>query len=133
MISCTDDVGIKVIFVPFKICQSFSLKDPPLKSLKSSVVYKFVCPGCNASYVGETARHLSTGIIEHLEKDKNSHIFKHLENSSLCKELANFNSFSILDTASSKFQLRIKEGMYIHWLKPVLNKQVNCFKTSLIV
>ena len=54
---CNDDVRINLIFCPFKIGQSFSLKDPPMQTLKSSVIFKFVCPGCNASFVGETARH----------------------------------------------------------------------------
>ena len=44
---------------------------------KSSVVYKFTC-ACKATYVGETSRRLNTRIIEHLGKDRNSHVFKHL-------------------------------------------------------
>ena len=31
-------------------------------SLKSSVVYKFTCAGCESQYVGETSRHLATRI-----------------------------------------------------------------------
>ena len=44
-----------------------NLKDPIPKFLKSFVVYKFVCPGCNACYIGGTTRHLSTSIKEHLK------------------------------------------------------------------
>ena len=30
--------------------------------------------GCSACYIGETTRHLSSRIVEHLKTDKNSHI-----------------------------------------------------------
>ena len=56
----------------------FSVKYAIPKLLKSFVVYKFVFPGCIALYIGETTRHLSTRMKEHLERDKKSHIFKHL-------------------------------------------------------
>ena len=44
----------------------FSVKDPVPFDLRSRVVYKFLCAGCNASYIGETSRHLSTRVREHL-------------------------------------------------------------------
>ena len=31
--------------------------------------------------------------------------------------------FSILDTARTKHQFRMKESLFISWLKPTLNKQ----------
>ena len=34
--------------------------------LRSHVVYKFARAGCNACYVGETARHFSAHVHEHL-------------------------------------------------------------------
>ena len=33
--------------------------------LRSSVVYLIECPGCSASYVGQTVRHLQTRFAEH--------------------------------------------------------------------
>lgn len=130
---CVKDTRIQIIFTPFKIASCFSLKDRPLFSLKANVVYKFDCASCNASYVGETSRHLSVRINEHLQKDKSSHIYKHLNASQACKDLCSNDCFSILDTATSKYQLKIKEGMYIDWLKPSLNKQVHCLKISLLI
>ena len=41
--------------------------------LRSRVVYQFTCAGCNACYVGETFRHISTRIREHLGRDRTSH------------------------------------------------------------
>ena len=98
------------------------------------VVYKFVCAGCNASYIGETTRHLYTRAKEHLETDVTSSIHRHLHRNSLpCKELCDISCFSVLDTASSDFQLAIKEGLHIAWNKPTLNKQVKSYIMSIIV
>ena len=72
-------MSVKIVFAPFKVGDLFSVKDKIPKLLKSFVVYKFVCPGCNACYIGEITRHLSRRIEEHLEKDKELHIFRHLD------------------------------------------------------
>ena len=56
----------------------FSAKDNIPKNLKSFLVYKFICAGCNACYIGETARHFSVRINEHLKKDKSSNIYKYM-------------------------------------------------------
>ena len=62
----------------------FGVKDPIPRWLRACVVEKFLCAGCNACYVGETSRHLSTRVREHLVCDRASHIFRHLENSQQC-------------------------------------------------
>ena len=46
----------------------FSVKDPVPVELRSNVAYKFTCESCNSCYVGETSRHLSTRIREHLKQ-----------------------------------------------------------------
>ena len=43
-----------------------SLKPPVEKALRSGLVYKLTCPGCQACYVGQTVRHLKTRFGEHL-------------------------------------------------------------------
>ena len=110
-----------------------NVKDPIPKFLKSFVVYKFVCPGCNACYIGETTRHLSTRIKEHLETDKKSHIFAHLVNNETCKALSTENCFEIIDSASFPFRLKLKEAMHIIWKKPSLNKQQKHVSISITV
>ena len=107
----------------------FNVKDPIPKFLKSFVVYKFVCPGCN----GETTRHLSTRIKEHLKTDKKSHIFAHLVNNKTCKALSTENCFEIIDSASTPFKLKLKEAMHIIWKKPSLNKQQKHVSISITV
>ena len=65
----------------FKIKNYFAYKDPIPNDLKSFLVYKFTCASCSSSYIGETCRHFKTRIEEHIKKDNNSHIFKHLHSS----------------------------------------------------
>ena len=65
-----ENVSVKIIFTSFKIGQTFSSKDLVPKGLKSNVIYKFCCAGCNACYIGETTTHISTRIQEHLRSDK---------------------------------------------------------------
>ena len=47
-------------------------------ALRSFIVYKFTCAGCQSCYIRETRRHLATWIKEHLVTGKKSHIMKHL-------------------------------------------------------
>ena len=82
------DLDIKLAFSSFKIRNMFSVKDPVPFHLRSRVVYQFTCAGCNACYVGETFRHISTRIREHLGRDRTSHIFHHLQNSDECRRLS---------------------------------------------
>ena len=114
---------VKLVFTSNKLCQTFSYKDSCPSLLSSKIVYKFVCASCNASYVGQTHRHLTTRIDAHFGKDKKSHIYQHLMSSVDCLNACSRDCFSILDTARTKHQLRIKESLFISWLKPTLNKQ----------
>ena len=128
------NLEIKLVFASYKIKNLFSVKDAIPKTIRSRVVYKFSCAGCSACYVGQTNRHLATRVREHLTSDKNSHIFQpfqHINRSETCKALCSEDCFSILDTASTSFQLKIKEALHIGWEKPLLNKQVNHVNLSL--
>jgi len=91
------------------------------------VIYKFTCASCNACYIGETGRHLSTRVREYLSSDKSSHIFKHLVHASSerCRQSCSADCFEILDSAPTKFQLKLKEAMYINWEKANLEQQVH--------
>ena len=54
-----------------------SLKPEVKRELKSRVVYKINCPGCNACYVGQTTRHVITRFNEH--NNRNGPIKIHFE------------------------------------------------------
>jgi len=126
-------LNLNIIFTPLKLKQFFSAKDLIPSHLRSNLVYKFTCAGCNACYIGETTRHFSTRISEHLRKDKHSNVFKHLSEKEDCFDKSNKDCFSILDTANTKFQLKLKEGMYIGWENPLLNKQVKYIASGLSI
>ena len=103
----------------------FGVKDSIPPGLRTSVVYKFLCAGCNACDVGETSRHLSTRVREHLASDRTSTIFKYLHNSPQCRTLCSDKCFnSILGHASTTFQLKIKEAIHMQWGQPTLNHQL---------
>ena len=126
-------LSIKVVLTPFKVADIFNVKDPIPKFLKSFVVYKFVCRGCNACYISETTRNLSTRIKKHLETDKKSHIFAHHVNNETCNALSTENCFEIIDSASTSFRLKLKEAMQIIWKKLSRNKQQKHVSISITV
>ena len=93
----------------------------------------FTCANCKICYVGETTRHFITRINEHIQKDRKSNIYKHLQESCICNSVCNKDCFSIIDPATTEHQLKMKEAMHIKWIQPKLNKQVNHYTLSLIV
>ena len=93
------------------------MKDPLPGRLRTRAVYKFSCASCNACYVGETSRHFSTRV-------RSSHVFKHLQNSKSSRTSGTTDCFKVLDSAASRFQVKLKESMYIKWEKSNLSQQV---------
>ena len=100
--------------------------------LKSCLVYKFVFARCNSCYIGKACRHFKTRIDEYEKKDKKSNIYTHLHNNEECFSSFNSDCFSSLDYAPTQFQIKIKDGMYIDWEKPNLNKKLNHFATAFL-
>ena len=107
------NTNILVAFSPLKIASFFSCKDSVPKFLQYYVVYQFACAGCKSCYIGETRRHLKTRIEEHLGKDKNSQIFKHLQEKTHCRQVSNFDCFDVINRDTSHFRLQLKEAMHM--------------------
>ena len=99
-------------FSSFEVGNRFGMKDPIPRGLRTCEVHKFLYAGCNACYVGETSRHLSTRVREHLVSYRTSHSFRHLPNSQQCCILCSDECFSILDHASATLPLKIKEAIH---------------------
>ena len=116
-------VTIRPLIIGGDKWQYLSLGSIP-KFLQSYVVYQFTCAGCNGCYIGKTRSHLKTRIEEHLGKDKNSQILKHLQENSHCRQVSNFDCFDVIDRDTSHFRLQLKEAIHITWKKPILNKQI---------
>ena len=117
-------MSVKLIFTSYKIGPAFSAKCDLQYNLKSNVIYKYKCAGCNSCYIGETTRHLSSRIDEYLKKNSTSHIYKHIHKNIDCFISCDNACFSILYTAPTNFQLKLKEGLHIIWGNPDLNEQV---------
>ena len=128
-----------------------SLKDRTQKELQSSVVYKFICPGCKASYIGKTDRCLATRIKEHTYC-KDSEIYKHINN---CEHFLHFktlinlphtlhnlemltlqslilNNCIIIDKSRHWSLLLYKESLHIQRQKPELNHGCKASKELII-
>ena len=71
--------NIKILFLPFKVGDLFSVKESIPKCLRFFVVYRFTCPGCNTSFIGEAICYLTTSNKEHLYANSKSRIFKHFK------------------------------------------------------
>ena len=94
---CKENFNIKLVFSSFKIKNYFSYKNPIPNNLKSFPVYKFTCAICSSSYTGETCHHFKTRIKEHMKRNNNSHIFKHLHSTAACFDSYNSLCFKIIE------------------------------------
>ncbi len=128
---CKPEAKIKIIFTTQRIGSYFGLKDSFPKEMLCNAVYKFKCASCNACYIGETTKRYIDRAREHLHTDKSSAVYKHLRESNDCHASNDENSFSLLDTARTQYQLKIKEALYIEKLKPELNKLVKFINVEL--
>ena len=110
------------------------LRSPALQKFESFKLRNlFSVKDSNACYIGKTGRHFPTRVHEHLSYDKSSHIFKHLQSSECCCQSCSADYFEILDSAPTKFQLKLKEAMHINWETPNLNQQVHHVNLTLIL
>ena len=123
-------VHLRVIIKPQKIMKNlFMFKDRVPKELQSSVVYKYVCSCCNASYIGKSKRQFQVRAFEHLgrsirtnrvlEKPAFSAIRDHSHQQDHPLSL---DSFSILASSrSSDMELLILESLFSIREKPNMN------------
>jgi len=113
----------RVIFETRKISSYFSNKCPTPHSISANIVYKFQCHGCDATYIGETKRHLHTRIIEHNQASRKSAIFDHNSTCNNRREKLNAKEFQIVakNFKSSKGR-KIHEAILINEHKPALTQ-----------
>ena len=125
-------VNCKVVLKPcFRMSSLFPFKDRLPSGLRSSIVYKFLCSGCNATYYGQTVRHLHTRAAEHigishltgkLVSPKPSAVYDHCLS---CHANPTLSDFSVLCSGQCEFYLKVKESLLILQDSPVLNKNVS--------
>lgn len=73
----------------------------------------------------------STCVGKHLVSDKALHIYKHLQSSGTRHDSSSTESFTILDSATSSVQVKIKEALYIKWEFPTPNQKLRHLDLSL--
>ena len=106
-----------------------SLKPPVNKMLKSKVVYKIECSGCDANYVGQTTRHLSTRLNEH--KSRKGPVKDHFTQ---CNKQIDNECIKILDsTTQSDSYLLTLEALWIREIKPKINTKDEFRSRELII
>ena len=110
----------------------FRFKDSLPYDLISCVVYKFQCGRYNASYYGESERHLNIRSGEHIgispltfKKVKPSAESSIRDHVLFCNHDPSFDDFTILTQGTIKFLLEIKESLLIKRDKPILNKNIS--------
>ena len=101
----------------------------PLIVNQQNVVYYFKCGLCDADYVGYTSRHLHQRVEEHKRSTIGNHV---KEEHGKDPEIITSN-FKILKKCQSKFDCLIFEMLFIHKLKPKLNKQCDSIRAKLFV
>ena len=68
---------------------------------------------------------LKLGLREHIRKNNNSNLFKHLHSTATCFDSYKSLSFKLIEKANSKLDLIIKETLHINWRKSNLYAQQN--------
>ena len=108
---------------PFKINNKFWYKDPLQFHLQSFIVDQFICAKCKVCYVAETTRHLSRESMNTYTKTLSpTSLNMCLQESHICNSVCNKDCFSVIDQATTEYQLKMKEAICIKWIPPKLNK-----------
>ena len=122
-------INLNIIFRnDFSIQNFFPYKDKVPVNILSNIVYKFKCEQCDATYYGETKRHLQTRIAEHkgiypitgksVPNPQNSKIMEHAIDKN--HPIKNQN-FSILFKSKFPYDHKIAESLLIKRDAPDLN------------
>ena len=107
-----------------------SLKPSVEKLMKSGVVYNITCPGCSACYVGQTDRHMTTRLYEHVHKagPMKTHI------TTICDTTLTGDDVEILhSTSRGENYLLTLEALYIRERKPTLNTKDEYRSRELVI
>ena len=109
--------GAKIIFTTRKLKTCLpSLKTSFARELRTKVVYRLTCNGCNSTYVGQTVRHLATRVDEHRKGDFS--VGKHLLECN--KEVGGTAELKseIIDQTANTHKLLTLEALHIRRERP---------------
>ena len=111
-----------------KTIDFFTNKSITPKCLLSDLVYRFNCNWCNATYIGETGRHLCTRVQEHtrISSMTSSKVAAHCFSCSLMASKPGLSDFSVVTGGFGNYYERtVYEALYIRKMKPTLNLQID--------
>ena len=122
-------IDLRLVFKNnFSIGKFFRHKERLPTPMCSNIIYEFKCLLCNKQYIGSTTRQLQCRISEHMgvsvrmglqsANTPNSAIYDHRYNTG--HQITN-NEFKIKRSCLNKFDVRLKEALYIKKERPVLN------------
>ena len=122
-------IDFQFIFQSAKRIENFfPFKDRAPKHARSSIVYKFTCSSCKATYYGKTSRHFIVRCREHLGVNKKGKSIKGVS-SSIRDHIndtghnASLDDFCVIDNTSNELDLLIHESLLILRDRPTLNNQ----------
>ena len=122
--------NLRIVFqTKCKLIHFITFKDKIPVFLRSGIVYKFKCGGCNATYYGKTMCHFKIRMFEHLgvstltgksvKWDNDSAIKGH---HLFCTYSSGFDGFSILASNDNDFKVTLMESLLLNRNHPPLNK-----------
>ena len=114
----------------------FSYKDKFPISLRSGVIYKFTCAGCNACYIGCTSRYWEKRLEEHTHISartgrplNGTQVFAPLQHvrSQKCgpEPKVTRDNFEIIGHDSDRYLLQVKESILIKKHNPKINGNIS--------
>ena len=118
---------LKIVFrSDNRLKNSFVFKDKIPMTIRSNLLYKFVCNRCNSVYVGKTKRHYLVRVFEHLgislrtgkkfsfnnNNKNNSAVLTHI-NTKCCDQNASIQNFSIIGSAETD-EFSVLKNLYLY-------------------
>ena len=134
---------ISVVWSSCRTLRSFfTFKDRLPMHLRSKILYRFTCDGCNSIYIGKSKRHFHVRACEHLglsyrtgknltynpNNSNNTTVLDHINQTNQCN--GTMDSFQIIGRAKNDFFLKVKESLLIKKTKPTL-LNVNSYSVPL--
>ena len=125
-----------------RIRNFFKFKDKVPINVRSLILYKFSCGGCNSTYLGKSKRHYLVRVFEHLgislatgknytynpQNNNNTAVLNHIK----CNNCAaNLENFRIIGSARNDYKLCLKESLLIQLHKYDLNTSVKSMPLKL--
>ena len=95
---------------------------------KASVVYQINCKDCEATYVGQTGRHLKERISEHRKAVEYGNILHSsvAEHAFEAHHEVDFDNIQVLDVENNMRRRQIREALRMRTTRPAMNRERGC-------